>query len=65
MEVARAWYYEGDRGKALDALEEARAVSPQQVRYRPIARELTYSIDSAEARPTERLRSLMPWLGIG
>lgn len=64
MEIARAWFYQGDRHKALDALEEARAVSPQLARYHPMVRELAYSIASAEARPTEQLRAFMSWLGI-
>jgi hypothetical protein len=64
IEVARAWYYQGDRRHAFDALNQARAVAPQLVRYHPMVRDLTYLIASAEARPTEQLRAFMAWLGL-
>jgi tetratricopeptide (TPR) repeat protein len=64
MEVGRAWFYQGDRRQALSALQEARTISPQQVRYHPMVRELVYSIASAEARPSESLRVFMSWLGL-
>lgn len=64
MEIARAWYYQGDRHQALGALQQARVISPQQVRYHPMVRELAYSIAVAEARPTEQLRTFMSWLGV-
>jgi transcriptional regulator with XRE-family HTH domain len=64
MEVARAWYYQGNRRQAFDALNEARSVTPQLARYHPMVRDLTYSIAAAEARPTEQLRTFMSWLGL-
>jgi len=64
IEVARGWLYHGDRRRALRALEAARRVSPQQVRYHPMVRETVRAIAHAETRPTEELRSFAAWLGI-
>jgi transcriptional regulator with XRE-family HTH domain len=65
IDVARAWYYYGDRSRAFDALRRARKAAPQQVQIHPIARELVQTIASAEARPSEQLRTFASWLGLG
>ncbi|RKS71238.1 helix-turn-helix protein [Actinomadura pelletieri DSM 43383] len=64
IEVARAWYYQGDRRRAFDALRRARRVAPQQVRIHPMVRELLAIIAGAEARPSEDLRAFAAWLGL-
>ncbi|GAA4232284.1 hypothetical protein GCM10022254_31750 [Actinomadura meridiana] len=64
VEVARAWYYQGDRRRALAALRRARGAAPQQVRIHPMVRDLVQTIASAETRPSEDLRAFAAWLGL-
>ncbi len=64
IEVARGWLYHGDRHRALRALQAARRVSPQQVRFHPMVRDTVSVIAGAERRPSEELRSFATWLGI-
>ncbi|MGH3977612.1 MAG: hypothetical protein ACRDRZ_01205, partial [Pseudonocardiaceae bacterium] len=39
IDIARAWLLHGDHAKALDALNKARDISPEQTRYHPWVRE--------------------------
>ncbi|GAA4104368.1 helix-turn-helix domain-containing protein [Actinomadura miaoliensis] len=64
IDVARAWYYYGDRRRAFEALRRARRVSPQQARIHPMVRDLVQTIATAEARPSEDLRTFASWLGL-
>jgi hypothetical protein len=64
IDLARGWLYHGDRRRALSALQTARRVAPQQVRYHPMVRETIRAIAHAEPRPNEDLRSFATWLGI-
>lgn len=64
IDVARAWYYEGDRRRSFDALRRARRAAPQQVRFHPMVRELVEIAARAEARPSEELRAFVAWLGL-
>ncbi|MEU8800524.1 helix-turn-helix transcriptional regulator [Spirillospora sp. NPDC048819] len=64
IEVARGWFYYGDRRRAFDALRRARRVAPQQARIHPMVRELVQTIASAEARPSEHLRAFAAWLSL-
>src|SRR5690606_12697970 len=64
IDVARAWYYHGDRGKAFDALRRARSTAPQQVRNHPMVRELVQTMVSTGVRPSEDQRRFAAWLGL-
>ncbi|WP_030244734.1 helix-turn-helix domain-containing protein [Streptomyces sp. NRRL S-350] len=57
MDLARAWLWEGNRDKALRALETAERTAPQLVRNHPIARATLRKIVYAERSATrEKLR---------
>ncbi|GAA1175029.1 hypothetical protein GCM10009654_35300 [Streptomyces hebeiensis] len=59
MDLARAWLWDGNRGKALEELEEAETLAPQLVRNHPIGRATLRKIVYAERASTrERLRSM-------
>lgn len=64
MDLARGYFYNGDNRGALDALLTARRITPQQVRYNPMARETVYALANAERRSTESLRGLAVWMGV-
>lgn len=64
IELARGWFYHGDRQRALRVLGSARRVSPQQVRNHPMVRDTVRAIAHAEPRPNDDLRSFAAWLGI-
>jgi len=64
MDLARGHYYNGDNRGALESLLEARRITPQQVRYNPMARETVYALAQAERRSTETLRGLAVWMGV-
>lgn len=57
MDLARAWLWDGNRDKALQALETAEKIAPQLVRNHPIARATLRKIVYAERSATrEKLR---------
>lgn len=59
MDIARAWLWDGNRGKALVELETAERIAPQLVRNHPIARSTLRSIVYAERAATrEKLRRM-------
>lgn len=59
MDIARAWLWDGNRGKALGELETAERIAPQLVRNHPIARSTLRSIVYAERASTrEKLRRM-------
>ncbi|MBO1418912.1 helix-turn-helix domain-containing protein [Streptomyces sp. FH025] len=59
MDLARAWLWDGNRDKALQALETAEKVAPQLVRNHPIARATLRKIVYAERSATrEKLRHM-------
>ncbi|MET8699153.1 helix-turn-helix transcriptional regulator [Kitasatospora sp. NPDC004723] len=59
MDLARAWLWDGNRDKALQALESAEKVAPQLVRNHPIARATLRKIVYAERSATrEKLRRM-------
>ncbi|GAA4136700.1 helix-turn-helix transcriptional regulator [Actinomadura keratinilytica] len=64
IDVARGWYFYGDRHRAFEALRRARRVSPQQARLHPMVRELVQTIAAAEPRSNEGLRAFASWLGL-
>ncbi len=49
---------------SLDAMLTARRMTPQQVRYNPMARETVLALAHAERRSTESLRGLASWMGM-
>ncbi|UFQ16339.1 MULTISPECIES: helix-turn-helix domain-containing protein [Streptomyces] len=59
MDLARAWLWDGNRGRALSELETAERLAPQLVRHHPIARSTLRSIVHAERAATrEKLRRM-------
>jgi len=59
MDLARAWLWDGDREKALAALEESERIAPQLVRNHPIARAtLRRIVYSERASTREKLRRM-------
>jgi transcriptional regulator with XRE-family HTH domain len=64
MDLARGYFYNGDNQSAIGALVAARRVTPQQIRYNPMARETVYALAHAERRSTESLRGLAAWMGV-
>jgi tetratricopeptide (TPR) repeat protein len=59
MDLARAWLWEGNRDKALKALEAAERIAPQLVRNHPIGRATLRKIVYAERSGTrEKLRRM-------
>ncbi|WP_223775269.1 helix-turn-helix domain-containing protein [Streptomyces sp. 135] len=59
MDLARAWLWDGNRGRALSELETAERIAPQLVRNHPIARSTLRSIVYAERNATrEKLRRM-------
>ncbi|PKW18093.1 helix-turn-helix domain-containing protein [Saccharopolyspora spinosa] len=64
QDTARAWLLSGQPGKALDALNAARKVAPQQTRLHPSVRETLRGIAGAERRQTESLTNFVGWVGV-
>jgi transcriptional regulator with XRE-family HTH domain len=64
MDLARGHYYNGSPRAALDCLMTARRITPQQVRYNPMARETVYALARTERRTSESLRGLAAWMGV-
>jgi transcriptional regulator with XRE-family HTH domain len=64
LDLARGQLLYGDRPAALDALNLARRIAPQQTRYHPMARETVYALARAERRSSNTLRGLAAWMGI-
>ncbi len=62
--VARGWVLHGDRARALESLQQARAVSPQQTRYHPAVRETVHAIAESDRRVTDSLAGFARWAGI-
>lgn len=56
LDLARGHFYNGDNARALDALMAARRITPQQIRYNPMARETVYAPARAERRSTATRR---------
>lgn len=64
MDLARGHLYNGNRAGALESLLTARRITPQQIRYNPMARETVYALAERERRSSESLRGLAVWMGI-
>ncbi|MBE1876702.1 helix-turn-helix domain-containing protein [Myceligenerans pegani] len=63
IDAARAFIAVGDRDAALDALQQARTVAPQQTRYHPMAREAVRVLASHNRKVGEDVRALAAWMG--
>jgi len=61
IDVARAWLLHGDYTRALDALNNARHLTPEQTRYHPWVRETVHIITQAEHRDTDSLTDFARW----
>ncbi|MGV9677766.1 helix-turn-helix domain-containing protein [Nocardia sp. NPDC003482] len=61
---ARAWLMAGKPHEALQALNKARAVAPQQTRLHPSVRETVYGIAAAERYRSDSLGNFTRWLGM-
>lgn len=64
IDVARAWTLQGDHGKALDALNRARGITPQQTRYHPQVHETLHLLVEADRRTANSLAGFARWVGI-
>ncbi|MEO6089249.1 MAG: helix-turn-helix transcriptional regulator [Umezawaea sp.] len=63
QDTARAWLLSGEPGRALDALNKARKVAPQQTRLHPSVRETARGIALAERRKSDSVANFVAWLG--
>ncbi|MGW4369237.1 helix-turn-helix domain-containing protein [Nocardia takedensis] len=61
---ARAWLLIGKPDNALDSLNKARAVSPQQTKLHPSVRETVHGIAAAQRRRKDSVSSFAAWLGV-
>ncbi|WP_246868959.1 helix-turn-helix domain-containing protein [Saccharopolyspora sp. ASAGF58] len=64
QDVARAWVLSGEHSKALQALNKARRVAPQQTRYHPQVHETARAIALAERRKSDSIANFTTWLGL-
>lgn len=64
IDVARAWMLQGDREKALDALNRARGIAPQQARYHPQVHETLHLLAETDRRTADSLAGFARWAGI-
>ncbi len=64
IDLSRAWLLHGDHTKALDALNSARRIAPQQTRYHPMVAETVLTLARVERRRSDTLSSFAAWLGI-
>jgi len=64
INVARAQLMHGDRNGALQALQQARRIAPQQTRLHPIVREITTVLISLHRRANPELTGYASWLGL-
>ncbi|WP_143218870.1 hypothetical protein [Actinokineospora bangkokensis] len=64
MDIARAWTLEGKPDNALKALQNAKAVAPQQTKLHPNAHETLRAIAEAERRRSNSLAKFAAWMGL-
>ena len=64
QDTARAWVLTGKPNNALQALNLARKVAPQQTRLHPSVRETLRSIAESERRQTDSLTAFAGWVGM-
>lgn len=64
QDTARAWVLSGQPNKAMDALNQARKVAPQQTRLHPSVRETLRAVAESERRRSDSLASFAGWVGM-
>jgi transcriptional regulator with XRE-family HTH domain len=64
IDLARAYVWHGDRTRALECLQRARKLAPQQTRYHPMVRDALQTLARAERRSTRTLRGFAAWVGL-
>jgi transcriptional regulator with XRE-family HTH domain len=64
QDTARAWLLAGQPNNALDALNRARRVAPQQTRLHPSVRETLTGVAEAERRRSDSLTAFAGWVGM-
>ena len=64
IDLARAQLLHGRRKDALESLQLARTITPQQVRYHPLARDVVLTLAQAERRSSSTLRGMAAWMGL-
>jgi Tfp pilus assembly protein PilF len=64
IDLGRAWLLHGDRAKALEALNTARRIAPQQTRYHPMVTETVLTLARTDRRRSDTLCSFAAWMGI-
>jgi ATP/maltotriose-dependent transcriptional regulator MalT len=63
IDLGRAWPLHGDHTKALQALNTARRIAPQQTRYHPMVAEMVLTLARAERRRSNALSGFAAWMG--
>jgi transcriptional regulator with XRE-family HTH domain len=63
IDLGRAWLLHGDHTKALQALNTARRIAPQQTRYHPMVAETVLTLARAERRRSNALSGFAAWMG--
>jgi hypothetical protein len=64
IDLARGYQLHGDRDQALGALQRAKRISPQQVRYHPQVRETLVTLAEHDRRRSDTLSGLARWVGV-
>jgi tetratricopeptide (TPR) repeat protein len=64
IDLARGYQLHGNREAALQALNKARRLSPQQTRYHPSVRETVLTLAEQDRRTTESLSTFARWAHI-
>jgi transcriptional regulator with XRE-family HTH domain len=64
IDLARGYLWHGDRRGALECLQQARTLAPQQTRYHPMVRDTLQALARVERRSTQTLRGFAAWVGL-
>ncbi|WP_158430174.1 helix-turn-helix domain-containing protein [Nocardia cyriacigeorgica] len=64
IDLARAWLLHGNRGRALDSLQQARRIAPQLTRYHPQVHETVHALAVSDSRSTHSLSHFAAWCGV-
>ncbi|WP_255955633.1 helix-turn-helix domain-containing protein [Streptomyces odontomachi] len=64
MDLSKAYAWEGTPEQALDCLQRARRIAPQQTRYHPTARETVIALKRRERVRSGSLAQYAQWIGV-
>ncbi|WP_405495104.1 helix-turn-helix domain-containing protein [Nocardia sp. NBC_00511] len=64
IDLSRAWLLHGDRTRALESLNTARAIAPQLTRYHPQVHEMVRALAVSDSRSTTSLSNFAAWCGV-